>query len=193
MGPSLELDVHFGAVSCLAVGVDKEFTVQPEDGPRHVVRTALVAARVRHRITAGEGSRMAFCYLDPASARERACRRLTSGTAALATDHEHEREPVSRAALLDPDTPVRDVRRWLDLVGEDGLPGERDPRVRQATGRLSEPSGQRLSATEPAADVGLSVSAFLRLFRAETGTTLRRYRMWTRMVRMATLLEKWPD
>ncbi|MGW0590113.1 helix-turn-helix domain-containing protein [Streptosporangium sp. NPDC002607] len=41
--------------------------------------------------------------------------------------------------------------------------------------------------------VGLSMSAFLRLFRAQTGTTCRRYRLWARMLRMATLLETWPD
>ncbi|MFE2636188.1 helix-turn-helix transcriptional regulator [Streptomyces scopuliridis] len=192
VGPSLELDVHSGAVSCLAVGIDGEFTVRLEQGPAQVARTALVAARVRHRIVAG-GGRMAFCYLDPASARERACRRLMSGGAELARDHERERELTSLAALLGQDVPLPAVGQWLDLAGPDGLSGSRDPRVRQATQRLSESSGQRLPATELAAEAGLSVSAFLRLFRAETGTTFRRYRMWTRMVRVATLLDTWPD
>ncbi|MEV6425254.1 AraC family transcriptional regulator [Streptomyces sp. NPDC051662] len=192
VGPSFELDVHSGAVSCLAVGLDGEFTVRLEHGQAQVVRTALVAARVRHRIVA-DGGRMAFCYLDPASARERACRRLMSGGAELARNHEHERELASTAALLERDAPLPAVRQWLDLAGPDGLPGHRDPRVRQATRRLTERSGQRLPATELAAEAGLSVSAFLRLFRAETGTTFRRYRMWTRMVRVATLLDTWPD
>jgi AraC-like DNA-binding protein len=42
-------------------------------------------------------------------------------------------------------------------------------------------------------EAGLSVSTFLRLFRAQTGTTFRRYRLWTRMLRVALLLETWPD
>jgi AraC-like DNA-binding protein len=58
---------------------------------------------------------------------------------------------------------------------------------------LAEDVGQELSAERLAAEIGLSVSTFLRLFRAETGTTFRRYRLWTRMLRVATLLERWPD
>ncbi|MER5973149.1 helix-turn-helix domain-containing protein [Streptomyces sp. NPDC002055] len=192
VGPSLQLDIHAGAVSCLAVGVDAEFTVEPEHGPRQRVRTALVAARVRHRIVAG-GARMAFCYLDPASARERACHRMMRGGPEVARDHEHEAELVRLAASLEGDVPIPEARQWLDLAGPDGLAGSRDPRIRRAADRLAGPSGQRLAAKELAAEAGLSVSAFLRLFRAETGTTFRRYRLWARMLRAATLLETWPD
>ncbi|HET6357776.1 helix-turn-helix domain-containing protein [Streptomyces sp.] len=192
VGPSLELDVHSGAVSCLAVGVDGEFTVELEHGPRHRVRTALVSARLRHKIVAG-GSRMAFCYLDPASARERACRGMMRRDAEPARDHEREAELVRLAAALNGDLPLPDVRNWLDLAGPDGLAGSRDPRVLQAVARLNGISGQRSAAKDLAAEAGLSVSAFLRLFRAETGTTFRRYRLWARMLRVAALLETWPD
>ncbi|MCS0638374.1 helix-turn-helix domain-containing protein [Streptomyces sp. LP05-1] len=188
----MELGFHSGAVSCLAVGVDAEFTVELEHGPRHRARTALVAARVRHRIVA-DGGRMAFCYLDPASARERACRRMTDGGPEVALHHEREAELVRRAASLEGDVPLPEVRGWLDLAGPDGLAGRLDPRVRRAAGRLAGPSGQRLAAKELAAEAGLSVSGFLRLFRAETGTTFRRYRLWARMLRVAALLETWPD
>lgn len=192
VGPSLALDIHSGSVSCLAVGVDAEFTVQLENGPCHVARTALIAARVRHRVIA-RGDRMAFCYLDPASARERACRRMLNGDAELARGHRHELELSELAATMDGDTSVAAVRHWLDLAGPDDHAEIRDTRIRQATHRLSEDAGQQLSAAKLAAEVGLSVSTFLRLFRAQTGTTFRRYRLWTRMLRVATLLETWPD
>ncbi|MEV6866175.1 AraC family transcriptional regulator [Streptosporangium subroseum] len=191
IGPSLALDVHSGSVSCLAVGIDAEFTVRLENGPCQVARTALIAARVRHRIVA-HGDRMAFCYLDPASARARACRRMMSGNAELARGHGHELELSRLAAMMDGDASGSTVRRWLDLAGPDDRAEIRDARIRQATHRLSEDAGP-LSAEKLAAEVGLSVSTFLRLFRAQTGTTFRRYRLWARMLRVATLLETWPD
>lgn len=192
VGPSLALDLHSGSVSCLAVGVDEEFTVQLENGTRQVARTALIAARVRHRILP-HGSRMAFCYLDPASPRERACRRMMSGSAELAQGHGHERPLTRLAARMDGSTPLPAALRWLDLAGPDDRTEARDPRIRQATLRLAEDPGQQLSAEKLAVEAGLSVSTFLRLFRAQTGTTFRRYRLWTRMLRVALLLETWPD
>ncbi|MEU4230831.1 AraC family transcriptional regulator [Nonomuraea sp. NPDC026600] len=192
VGPSLALDVHSGSVSCLVVGVDAEFTVQLENGPCQVARTALIVARARHRIVA-HGDRMAFCYLDPASARERACRRMMNGNVDLAWGHGHELELSRLAATMDGDTSVSAVRHWLDLAGPDDRAEIRDARIRHASHRLAEDAGQQLSAEKLAAEVGLSVSAFLRLFRAQTGTTFRRYRLWARMLRVATLLEIWPD
>ncbi|MFI7451098.1 helix-turn-helix domain-containing protein [Nonomuraea sp. NPDC049714] len=45
-----------------------------------------------------------------------------------------------------------------------------------------------IPADRLAADLGLSTSRFLHLFRAHTGTSLRRYRLWTRMLRAAALI-----
>ncbi|MGI5467397.1 helix-turn-helix domain-containing protein [Streptomyces sp. CA-132043] len=194
MGPSLVLDVHSGSVSCLAVGVDGEFTVrvENENGTPHLVRTALIAARTRNRIVS-HGDRMAFCYLDPASPRERACRRMMSGSAELALGHSRELQLSRLAAKMEGSTPIAVARHWVDLAG----PGDRtlaaDPRIRQVAHRLSEGAGRQLSAEKTAAEAGLSVSMFLRLFRAQMGTTFRRYRLWARMLRVATLLETWPD
>ncbi|GAA3485996.1 helix-turn-helix domain-containing protein [Streptomyces cremeus] len=193
LGPSLNLGFHAGAVSCLAVGVDAGFTLELEDGARLKARTALVGARVRHRIVA-DGARMAFCYLDPASTRERACHSLMAEDhGEVALGHCHEAELTAVAAGLAPGAPPADLRPWLDLAGPDRLSGRRDPRIRRAADRLADPAEPHLSAAELAADVGLSVSAFLRLFRAQTGTTFRRYRLWARMLRVAVLLETWPD
>lgn len=191
VGPSLALDAHSGSVSCLAVGVDQEFTVRLEGGPHRIARTALIAARVPNRIIA-HGNRMAFCYLDPASPRERACRRMMSGSAELAQGHSHELELARQAASMDGGTSFPAAQRWLDLAGPDDHAETGDARIRQATCRLSEDVG-RLPAEKLAAEIGLSVPRFLRLFRAQTGTTFRRYRLWTRMVRVAALLERWPD
>ncbi|MFJ5677587.1 helix-turn-helix domain-containing protein [Streptomyces sp. NPDC093097] len=192
VGPALGVGFHSGGVSCLAVGVEGDFTIEVEHGSRHRSRTALVAARVRHRIVAGD-TPMAFCYLDPASQRERACRRLMDGGAELALGHEWQAELVRTAASLTGHTSLTEVPRWLDLTAPDGLDGNRDPRILMATTWLEGPLGRRVAAQDLAAEAGLSVSAFLRLFRAETGTTFRRYRLWARMLRVAELLQTWPD
>jgi AraC-like DNA-binding protein len=158
-------------VACLAVGVDAVFTV---DGL--AVRTALIAPRFRHHLVA-RGERMVFCYLDVASARERACRsRMTHGTGPVRHGHVEEAGLVSMSRRLDTAT----VPRWLDLAGP--VPPERvDGRVAAATRHLlREPT---ISATELAAGIGLSTSRFLHLFRAHTGTSFRRYRLWARMYR----------
>ncbi len=131
VGPSLALDIHSGSVSCLAVGVDEEFTVQLENGSRQVARTALIAARVRHRIVP-HGNRMAFCYLDPASPRERACRRMMSGSAELARGHGNELPLTRLAAQMDGSTPLPAALRWLDLAGPDDRTEPR-PRSPQPT------------------------------------------------------------
>jgi hypothetical protein len=67
VGPSLELGRHSGSVACFAVGVDDQFTIRSSGGQRRA-RTALIAPRLTHQLIA-HGQTMAFCYLDPASAR----------------------------------------------------------------------------------------------------------------------------
>ncbi|PIB75167.1 helix-turn-helix domain-containing protein [Mycobacterium celatum] len=53
--------------------------------------------------------------------------------------------------------------------------------------RLQEQTNPPFSASALAVETGLSVSRFLHLFRLETGTSFRRYRMWARMLRAALL------
>jgi len=168
-GMSLDLGPHSGSVTCLAVGVDDAFTVHGR-----TVRTALIAPRFRHHLVA-HGARMVFCYLDVTSAREQACRsRMTHGTGPVWHGHVEEAGLVAAGGRLDTET----VPRWLDLAAPVSA-STVDGRITTAIQRLLEhPTG---SATELAAGVGLSTSRFLHLFRAHTGTTFRRYRLWARM------------
>ncbi|TDE25324.1 AraC family transcriptional regulator [Actinomadura sp. 6K520] len=61
-------------------------------------------------------------------------------------------------------------------------PGEPDPRIRDVTALLLTETYRTVTAAEAAATCGLSTSRFLRLFKAHTGTTFRRYRLWARML-----------
>ncbi|GAA4069524.1 AraC family transcriptional regulator [Actinomadura miaoliensis] len=181
-GPALGLGTHAGSVACLAVGLDAPFQVRAADETASVrARSALIAPRVRHRLTA-EGDRMLFCYLDPGSPRSVACeRRMTGGGAPVRTGHRDESALLALAADLRPGGPARG---WLDLAAPDDLAGPHypDPRIRAVTALLLAQTHRTVTAEEGAAACGLSASRFLHLFKAHTGTSFRRYRLWARML-----------
>ena len=58
-----------------------------------------------------------------------------------------------------------------------------DPRIERAAKQVRDDPAAAVSAAELAASVGLSESRFLHLFRREIGSSLRRYRLWSRLMR----------
>ncbi|WP_244168141.1 helix-turn-helix domain-containing protein [Mycobacterium paraffinicum] len=78
------------------------------------------------------------------------------------------------------------ISHWLDLAGAEVI-WPADPRIAAAMRRLRDHTNPPLSAGVLAAEAGLSVSRFLHVFREESGTSFRRYRMWARMLRAALL------
>ena len=166
-GPSLELAAHSGSGSCLAVGLDEEFTLRTDEGER-TARSALIPPRLPHQLIA-HGRRMAFCYLDAA----RDCRDLMRTTGG-SVHYGHARE----AELLR----CGEVRTWLEIAGR-GPVAPDDPRIAAALELLRTAD---LSAAELATRVHLSTSRFLHLFAQHAGTTFRRYRLWGRMLRTAS-------
>ncbi|WP_165436391.1 helix-turn-helix domain-containing protein [Amycolatopsis suaedae] len=70
---------------------------------------------------------------------------------------------------------------WLDSAAPSATPGI-DPRIGQITAALHENPAAHRAAADLAHDVGLSESRLPHLFRSETGTTLRSYRTWARML-----------
>ncbi|WP_344412474.1 AraC family transcriptional regulator [Amycolatopsis minnesotensis] len=180
-GPSLRLDPHSGSVACLAVGLDGSFTVHRDGHPEVLARSALIAPRVRHRLVAA-GERMLFCYLDPSSTRRPACEwRMTGGDAGVRVHHRDEAELVARAEA------GGDLGAWLDLAAPMSSTAG-DPRISDAAAVLRKQAHRMVSAGELAAACGLSTSRFRHLFRDETGTSFRRYRLWARMLTAADLI-----
>lgn len=78
LGPQLRWDRHSTPVDYLAIDVDDAFTVHSPEGSRRR-RSALVPARVQHRIDAGQG-RVLLHYLDPGPARAAEVRSRMSET-----------------------------------------------------------------------------------------------------------------
>ncbi len=190
-GPSLGLGVHSGSVACLAVGVDAPVTVHVPGRPDLTARSVLVPPRLPHRLIA-HGERMVFCYLDPASPYADACRTEMPQGDVLAHTHRQEADLVRLAHRLDERNPA-DGALWLARAAPAPSPTGSDERVRAATRRLLDAPESALTARELAAEAGLSVSRFLHLFKAQTGTSFRRYRIWARMLRAAALLAEGHD
>ncbi len=172
-GPGLGLQPHSGSVFCLAVGVDEPLTVRT-DSATTVARTILIPPRVRHQLTVR--GRLVSCYLDPASARTASCRELFGDPDGIGEQHRAER------ALLD--VPIDDsaARRWLDAAAPTQVQ-QMDPRIELVAKQIRDDPATAESAAELAATIGLSESRFLHLFRQETGSSLRRYRLWSRLTR----------
>ncbi|MGU3650221.1 helix-turn-helix domain-containing protein [Mycolicibacterium sp. A43C] len=178
-GPALGLDRHSGSVWCLAVGVDAPLTVDI-DGFRVTARSALIPPRLSHRLTMT--GPLVSCYLDPAAQRSTACRsQFHDITHGIGTGHRFEQ------LLLCPPRNDQQARRWLDTAAPEELRTV-DPRMELAAKQIRDDPADAAPAAELAAAAGLSESRFLHLFSAEIGTSLRRYRMWCRLMRAGTEL-----
>lgn len=174
-GPSLHLQPHSGSVWCLAVGVDGDLIVTTE-AQRMVSRSVLIPPRTVHHLDTG-GGRLISCYLDPASDRAVCCRsKCTAVAGEFAVDHVDVEELTK--------LPADDVaaQLWLDLAAP-AAARPMDPRIHEVLARIiADPAGAP-AARRFADELGLSESRFLHLFRQESGTSVRRYRLWMRLIR----------
>jgi len=180
-GPSLNLEPHSGSVWCFAVGIGGPLTVTTPDATTHEGTNLLIPPRLTHHLTC-LGSGLVSCYLEPTSTRADACQRNMLGwSGEIGVGHSSE----GRLAF----TPADDESacRWLDLAA----PAARtaiDPRITQAARRILDDPAAAVSSRELAVAAGLSESRFLHLFRDDLGTSLRRYRIWVKLVHAGTAI-----
>ena len=176
-GPALGLEPHSGSVWCLAVGVDGPLTVRV-GGQRVDARTALIPPRLVHHLSMT--GPLVSCYLDPVSQRSLACRgQFGEFRGDIGIRH------AAEAELLTPPTDDVGALRWLDIAAPSDAQIV-DPRIELAAKQVRDDPAAAASAAELAASVGLSESRFLHLFRQEIGSSLRRYRLWSRLMRAGT-------
>ncbi|MEE6169832.1 MULTISPECIES: helix-turn-helix domain-containing protein [unclassified Mycolicibacterium] len=176
-GPGLGLEPHSGSVWCLAVGVDAPLTVTV-DGATTVARSVLIPPRLTHHLSM-RGA-MVSCYLDPGSPRSALCRQqFAEFRGRIGVGHAAEPE------LLAEPCDDASARHWLEVATPDVL-HVIDPRIALVTKQIRDDPAATVSARELAATAGLSESRFLHLFRSEMGTSLRRYRMWSRLILAGT-------
>nr|WP_246045231.1 AraC family transcriptional regulator [Rhodococcus oryzae] len=187
LGPSLRLDPHSTAVYCLAVGVDAPLILRVDGSADVLHRSVLVPPRTTHQIVA-TGERMLFCYFDPGSARADGClERMAAAESGFGSGHRAEAELVGLCG-----GPALDAGRILNAASGP-VQGPVDERIDGVIRTIRAQPGAPVTASEFARDTHLSTPYFLRLFAAETGTSFRRYRLWARMLHVATAVSKGSD
>ncbi|MDT7791502.1 MAG: hypothetical protein QOD59_938 [Mycobacterium sp.] len=180
-GPSLNLAPHSGSVWCFAIGIDGPLTVTTPDGTIREGTSVLIPPRLTHQLVClGRG--LVSCYLEPTSARAEACRYKMSGwIGEIGVGHAAEQR------LMFTPTDDESASHWLDLAAP-AAQRAIDPRIAAAARRIREDPATTVSSSELAAEARLSESRFLHLFRDELGTSLRRYRIWVRLVHAGTAI-----
>jgi AraC-like DNA-binding protein len=180
-GPSLNLAPHSGSVWCLAVGIDGPLTVTTPDDMSREARSVLIPPRLTHQLTC-HGSSLVSCYLEPASDRADACKaRFGDWRGGVGVDH------VDTERLHLHPTDDESAWAWLETAAPLGS-RHIDARIAVAARRIRDDPATAVPSRELAADAALSESRFLHLFRDELGTSLRRYRMWVRLVHAGTAI-----
>lgn len=177
-GPGLNLTPHSGTVWCLAVGADCELTVTAGDA-RVVARSVLIPPRLVHHLDT-HGGRLVSAYFDESSGRVATCRaRCRQTTTHFAIDH------TGTQSLVIPPRDDDGAQRWLEVAAPETA-RRRDPRIADALTFIAANPTAAAPARQLAAQAGLSESRFLHLFRIEVGTSLRRYRLWMRLIAAGT-------
>jgi len=186
LGPALGLTPHRNAVAVVALGLDAPFGVanDPDDplaGYRQC-RSVLIPPNTLHHL-AGMAGRMAFLYVD-ARSRDLPALRSLAGEQTERADFDLRME-ADLLECLDHlargDCDWDQARNALgSILGTSSSRGV-DGRVARVLHRLQADPGERVPLTELAADVGLSASRLLHLFKYEVGVPLRRYKLWVAM------------
>jgi AraC-like DNA-binding protein len=164
-------DWHRHGAPVLLIGLSGPIDVEVAGGARERCRSAMVAADVAH-VLDPRGERVAVLYLEPDAPEFRTVRDRWLGDAHVAFDP--ARKPDDRAV----------VERRLERFDVEALLGPSrgsliDRRIARTLPslRADAVAGRDGMATLAA----LSASRFNHLFRAETGVSFRRYRLWTRL------------
>lgn len=180
-GPSLNLAPHAGSVWCFAVGIGGPLQVSTPGGGTRRAHSIMIPPRVTHQLSClGDG--LVSCYLEPTSTRADACTaRMSEWSDGVGTSH------TAEADLLSSPTDDETACRWLDTAAPQTQRAV-DPRIAAAARRIRDDPATAIASAELAADAGLSQSRFLHLFRDELGTSVRRYRIWVRLVHAGTMI-----
>jgi AraC-like DNA-binding protein len=176
LGPALDIDAHSTAVGCLAVGLDADIKFRAAPIGEVTARSAYSHARHVHQLIAGPGS-MLVLLLEPTSASivnyQTNMQRVIGP---FGFDHRAEEQLIAECQ-----PPHTDFNRLLAIAGV-ASSGSIDPRIARVMRSIRVDPLAKTSADTIARDEGVSTSYFLRLFAKQTGTSFRRYKIWSRML-----------
>lgn len=174
-GPSLKLAPHSGSVWCLAVGIGGALRLTSRHTDHVEARSVLIPPRLTHQLIC-HGTGLVSCYLEPTSSRAESARaKVGQWHGVIGSGH------VDEDRLHFTPTDDEGASHWLGLAAP-AADRRIDPRIAHAASRIRADPAAAVSSRQLAAEVSLSESRFLHLFRDELGTTVRRYRLWLRLM-----------
>jgi AraC-like DNA-binding protein len=171
------------AAATLVMGLDQAFELESGGAPVSC-RSALLPAGSRVALQAGN-NRLVVWYLDPFGQDFAQLRGRMREQAGVYIQLEQESQWIERhrALLEDASTPAHAYRLIEQLVGpvHGNAVGQPDARIMSVVELIKRDVADNLSAQYLAAQVGLSESRLLQLFKDTLGVPIRRYRQWHRL------------
>lgn len=194
IGQAFGLTAHTNAVSVLACGLDGTFRAAAGDqiGRKtgRECRSAFIPARTLHELQCAQTT-MAFFYVDALGLDDERLRALSGiGTQANAIDLPGEQALIALLKRLasadggaDEGAGAERAPLWSELLARLQIDHAKraDERIARSVARLAREPAAAHSLAELSAEVHLSASRYLHLFKQTTGVPLRRYRLWIRI------------
>jgi AraC-like DNA-binding protein len=173
IGPELDVGMHETPIASLGVGLDGPFVFETAGHGEITARSVFTPARVRHRIVT-DGWIMLL------SAEPAGTAAIALGDSMLRTvgpfgfDSRYENALIAAAS-----DGVAEIDRLLSELAPPPQPI--DLRIARILREIRSDPAEHPRADDAATAVQMSVSHFLHLFAACTGTTFRRYQQWARL------------
>jgi AraC family transcriptional regulator len=186
-GSPQRTDFHSHHAIQVTLALEGQFHLHADDrscpGP-----AVVVAADVRHAFE--PKGLIALLFVEPESAAGRSLRstllreqRVAALPAEVWEDHIAELASVFRAADSD-DSPLREIgRRLVQALAGGAEAPEPDTRVQFTLAWVARHLDGRLSISDAASHIGLSVDRMSHLFVEQTGLPFRTYLLWLRLTR----------
>lgn len=181
-GPSIDLSWHANGVGEFSLALDGEIDVQREDGDAFTARSVFVPAGASHRMTF-RCATIACLYVDVSAADGALLLRAMSDQGAgYAASHRAEAAIAEaiQAFLADQIAPKERKARLADVFGLKPLVVV-DSKMAAALRAIHAAPDRVHRVATLARSLSLSESQFRKAFRAATGVTLKRYRVWARL------------
>ena len=183
-GPAIDVGLHSTAIGVLCFAIDgaARLTFDGERREPLAATSVFTSAGLRHAISF-DCERIACLYVDPTSDDAgfltRGMRPHPSGALSDYPGEDKVRGIVE--SLAAGAVQAREVKLRLSAAFELPAPSGADPRIARSIGRLRSRPGDPNPLSELASEAGLSPSRFRHLFKAATGVSVKRYRLWTRI------------
>jgi len=184
IGPPTPHPAHRNSVGELCLGLDAPVHLRlPETSHATLTsRAILVPPGLKHEFIF-EGRQIACLFVEAQTGdRDALYRNMDEGPFGVRLGHERLDAVISTLGNLAlPDADLRQGKALVEQVL--GLRSLRptDPRIAQAIDQIRRDPGGDHSIPSLAREVGLSQSRFRHAFRASTGVTFKRYRLWLRL------------